>query len=67
MTQRSELEHALQILAYVVVRHGDQYGCLLERVQDAIDELDAAPDHRSMAQRILARSMQQGVRSAPAV
>ena len=67
MTKRDELEHALQILAYVVMRHGDQYGCLLERVQAAIDQIDAAPDHRSMAQRILARGMQQGVRNAPAM
>ncbi len=64
MTRGQQLERALHVLAYVVVRHGEQYGCLLERVQAAIEEDAAQPDYRAMAARILAGNTRE-VRSAP--
>lgn len=48
-----QLERALAIVAYVVVRHGDVYGPLLDRLEDELKTLKQKASHRSRAHEIL--------------
>ncbi len=43
------------MLAYIVVRHGEVHGPLLERVERELDEARRRPSHRDRAQQILAQ------------
>lgn len=61
----SELERALRVVAYVVVRHGEVYGPILERLQHEIEAARSQPDHREMARRILAGTLRE-VKNVPA-
>lgn len=54
------LEKAVHAMAYIVLRHGDGYGPLLDRLADALEERRRAPSARDRAQRILAQ-MTRGV------
>lgn len=54
-----ELERALAIVAYVVVRHGDAYGPLLDRVEQELNEVRRKAAHRDRAQRILSTMMRE--------
>ncbi len=49
------LENTLRMLAYIVVRHGEVHGPLLERVERELDEARRRPSHRDRAQQILAQ------------
>lgn len=68
MTQRTtadtvtveRLEKAVHALAYIVVRHGEKYGPLLDMLDDELEQLRKAPSALDRAQRILNRSMREG-------
>lgn len=71
MTQRAadtvtvdRLEKAVHAMAYIVLRHGEAYGPLLDRLADELEARRRAPSARDRAQRILA-SMTREVRHAP--
>ncbi len=51
----TQLETTLRMLAYVVVRHGEVYGPLLERVEHELEEARRKTSHRDRAQQILAQ------------
>lgn len=53
------LEKAVTALAYIVMRHGEQYGPLLEWLADELEARQRAPTARDRAQQILNRSMRQ--------
>lgn len=59
------LEKAVHAMAYIVLRHGDVYGPLLDRLADELEARKAAPSARDRAQRILAQ-MTREVTHAPA-
>jgi hypothetical protein len=48
-----ELEGALAVVAYIVVRHGDVYAPLLDRLEHEVEEAKRRGSHRDRAQRIL--------------
>lgn len=62
MTQRAahsqmsieRLEKAVHAMAYIVLRHGEAYGPLLERLADELDERRRAPTASARARDILA-------------
>lgn len=54
------LEKAVHALAYIVLRHGEKYGPLLNMLDDELEALRQAPSARDRAQRILNRSMREG-------
>lgn len=54
------LEKAVHALAYIVVRHGEKYGPLLDMLDDELEQLRKAPSALDRAQRILSRSMREG-------
>lgn len=54
------LEKAVHVLAYIVLRHGEKYGPLLEWLDDELDVMKKAPSARDRAQQILNRSMREG-------
>lgn len=56
------LEKAVHALAFIVMRHGETYGPLLEWLDDELEERRRAPTARDRAQQILSRSL----REAPA-
>lgn len=51
----AQLEKTLHALAYIVVRHGEVYGPLLERVERELEEARLKTSHRDRAQQILAK------------
>lgn len=51
----SELERALAVAAYLVVRHGDAYVPVLERLEREMEAAQRKSDTRSRAAAILAR------------
>lgn len=53
------LEKAVHAMAYIVVRHGEQYGPLLDMLDDELTAMTRAPSARERAQRILNRSMRE--------
>lgn len=53
------LERAVHALAYIVLRHGEKYGPLLEMLDDELTAMTRAPSSRDLAQRILNRSMRE--------
>lgn len=64
MTQRAaqpdtvsveRLERSVHALAYIVIRHGDQYGPLLEWLADELEERRRAPTARDRARQILSQ------------
>lgn len=67
MTQRrspevitvDRLERAVHALAYIVMRHGEQYGPLLEWLADELEARQRAPSARERAQQILTRTLRQ--------
>lgn len=63
---RTELERALAVAAYLVVRHGDAYVPVLERLEREVEAERNQVDHRSRAARIL-QSLTREVRSASGV
>lgn len=50
-----QLEQTLHALAYIVVRHGEAYGPLLDRIERELEEARRRPSHRDRAQKILAQ------------
>ncbi len=62
----SELERGLAVAAYLVVRHGDAYVPVLERLEREVEAERNRVDHRARASRIL-QSLTREVRSAPGV
>lgn len=67
MTTLADLEDALAIAAYVVVRHGDAYVPLLDRLEQEVEAERRKCSDRDRAQRILANAMKKGIRVAQAV
>lgn len=53
------LERAVHALAYIVMRHGEQYGPLLEWLADELEERKKAPTARERAQQILSQMTRQ--------
>lgn len=49
-----ELEHSLALAAYVVVRHGEAYVPILERLERELEEARQRVSHTDRARRILA-------------
>ncbi|GLQ09205.1 hypothetical protein GCM10007913_11370 [Devosia yakushimensis] len=49
------LERAVHFLAYIVLRHGEKYGPLLEWLDDELQQMKKAPSARDRAQQILNR------------
>ena len=66
MTRLVELERALHVVAYIVVRHGDAYAPLLDRLEAEIEAERRKGNHRDRARRILADLMEPVVIDAPA-
>ena len=60
----SETERALAVVAYIVMRHGDAYVPLLDRLERELELERNRPNHRSRAAAILA-SLTREVRNAP--
>lgn len=56
----ARLEKAVHALAYIVVRHGEKYGPLLDMLDDELEVMKRAPSALDRAQRILNRSMREG-------
>lgn len=63
----AELEHALAVAAYIVVRHGDAYVPTFERLEREVAEAQTKSSNRSRAQQVLADLMKKGVTNAAAV
>lgn len=49
-----ELEQALAMVAYIVLRHGDAYSPLLDRLEREVNEAKRASSYRARAHAILA-------------
>lgn len=49
----ADLEKALAVVAYIVLRHGDAYAPLLDRLEREVEEARRRTSHRDRAQRIL--------------
>lgn len=58
-----ELEQVMAIAAYVVLRHGDAYVPLLDRLEQELVEIRRKTSNRDRARRIL-ESMSTEVRNA---
>lgn len=54
MTPVADIEHALAVVAYIVLRHGEAYAPLLDRLEAEVEEARRRTSHRERAQRILA-------------
>lgn len=50
----TETERALAVMAYVVLRHGDAYAPLLDRLEREVEEERRQASHSDRARRILA-------------
>ncbi len=50
----ADLERALAVVAYIVLRHGEAYAPLLDRLETELEEARRRTSHRDRAQRILA-------------
>ncbi|SFV31213.1 hypothetical protein SAMN05216456_1270 [Devosia crocina] len=48
------LEKAVHAMAYIVLRHGEKYGPLLDRLADDLEARTRAPSARDRARQILA-------------
>jgi hypothetical protein len=59
------IERALAVVAYLVVRHGDQYAPIMDRLERELEEERHRASTRDRAQRILA-GLTREVRNAPA-
>lgn len=59
----AEIENALRVVAYGVVRHGDAYVPLLERLERELEAAHKAVSHRDRAAAILS-SLTREVRNA---
>ena len=62
----ADLEQALAVCAYVVLRHGDAYAPLIDRLEGELEEAKKAETTRHRAERIL-NSLPVGVQRALAV
>ena len=49
------LEKAVHAMAYIVLRHGEKYGPLLNRLADELEERRRAPSAADRARAILAQ------------
>ena len=58
-----EMERALLLAAYIVVRHGDKYAPLMERLEEEVEAARRQATKRERAQMIL-KSMTKEVRHA---
>lgn len=58
-----DLETALAVAAYIVLRHGDAYLPVLDRLEREVEEQRRRSSHRDRAQRIL-KSLTVEVRHA---
>jgi hypothetical protein len=58
------LEKAVHALAFIVLRHGEQYAELMEWVDEELEQRRRVPSARDRAQRILRDSLQE-VRHVP--
>lgn len=65
MTRLQEIERGLQVVAYLVVRHGDTYVPLLDRLETELEAEKHRQAPRDRAAKILATFTRE-VRSAPA-
>ncbi|MRX32836.1 hypothetical protein [Aminobacter sp. MDW-2] len=61
-----EIERVLAAVAYIVVRHGEEYVPLLDRVEQELEEARKRSSQRDRARRILA-SLTKEVKGAQAV
>lgn len=52
------LEQRLAVMAYIVLRHGDVYAPLMERIEEEIEEVRKKGSVRDRAQQILKGSLQ---------
>lgn len=66
MTWLAEIERALRVAAYLVVRHGDVYAPLLDRLESELEAERHRVSPRDRAARILA-DLTREVRNAPAL
>lgn len=48
------IERALPVMAYIVLRHGEQYGPLLEWMEEELENARKGDTYRHRAERILA-------------
>jgi hypothetical protein len=48
------IERSLAVVAYIVVRHGEAYAPLLDRLEEELEAARKVTSHRDRAQRILA-------------
>jgi len=62
----AELEHMLAVAAYIVVRHGEAYVPVLDRLEREVEQERHKVSNRERAQRILANAMKRGVTNVPA-
>lgn len=53
------LEKAVHAMAYIVLRHGEKYGPLLERLADELELRRTTPTATDRARQILARMTQE--------
>lgn len=51
------LEKKLAVLAYIVLRHGEAYVPLLDRLEEEIEEVRKRGSYRDRAQQILRNSL----------
>lgn len=51
------LEHRLAVMAYIVLRHGEVYAPLMERIEAEIEEVRRKGAVRDRAQQILRNSL----------
>ena len=65
MTRLEELQRALKIIAFGVVRHGDAYAPLLDLIEEAIEAERHRVNPRDRAAKILAELTRE-VRNVPA-
>lgn len=62
----ADLERFLGIAAYIVVRHGDAFAPVFERLEREVDQERARQGKRDRAQGVLSQLMRKGVSHAPA-
>jgi hypothetical protein len=65
MTRLQQIERGLQVMAYLVVRHGETYVPLLDRLEQELEAEKHRQAPRDRAAKILA-SLTREVRSVPA-
>lgn len=56
----AEIEQALALTAYIVLRHGDAYAPLLDRLEREMEEVRRRASHQDRAQRILKSLSMEG-------